>query len=305
MEAYGKLVADVAKSLNQFRDENVSVNQARDHLVDSFPDLFKIDIEADEDGRQAVKVRYRDDVDPAQAKSQLQDSFGQAPDDDEGVESELVPAARTQLASSRQQLLATLVLMGINRIVVTDGKISARVMYDFRARDKFSSRTTATNFEYGNQYRHTTSGTHESDTQGAEHSRSRDKDGGWQEDRRDASTYTKGEYKYAAEPVMTLMSVTQSQTDASLDTKAQLAGVVDINFKSDYLPLERMADSFQIAQIQNAAQPASRVQGNGQPPGGRAPSGQAPGGQAPPPGTAVPGGQPAAPARQTPAPTPT
>src|SRR5205823_14603935 len=42
MEAYGKLVASVAKSLNDFRDENVSDNQGRDHLVEQFPDLFKL-----------------------------------------------------------------------------------------------------------------------------------------------------------------------------------------------------------------------------------------------------------------------
>lgn len=34
---------------------------------------------------------------------------------------------RVRLASSRQQLLATMVLMGINRIVVTDGKIKAKL----------------------------------------------------------------------------------------------------------------------------------------------------------------------------------
>jgi hypothetical protein len=32
-------------------------------------------------------------------------------------------------SSSRQQLLATMVLMGINRIVVTDGRISAKVTF--------------------------------------------------------------------------------------------------------------------------------------------------------------------------------
>ena len=60
--------------------------------------------------------------------------------DDELVEAVLVPAARTQLATSRQQLLATMVMMGINRIVVTDGKISAKVMYDFQARDNMQFR---------------------------------------------------------------------------------------------------------------------------------------------------------------------
>jgi hypothetical protein len=44
---------------------------------------------------------------------------------DETAELAIVTAVRTQLARQRQQLIASLVLMGINRIVVTDGRISA------------------------------------------------------------------------------------------------------------------------------------------------------------------------------------
>jgi hypothetical protein len=67
MEAYGKLVADVAKSLNQFRDENVSVNQGRDHLVEQYPDLFKIDIDTGSDGQNGPRVRLKDGVDESAA----------------------------------------------------------------------------------------------------------------------------------------------------------------------------------------------------------------------------------------------
>lgn len=62
MEAYGKLVADVAKSLNTFRDEDVSANQGRDHLVEQFPDLFQVDIDTGEDGAQP-RIRLRDGAD--------------------------------------------------------------------------------------------------------------------------------------------------------------------------------------------------------------------------------------------------
>jgi isochorismate hydrolase len=40
---------------------------------------------------------------------------------------DLVVAARRRMAIDRQQLLATMVMMGINRVVVTDGKISAHI----------------------------------------------------------------------------------------------------------------------------------------------------------------------------------
>src|SRR4051794_37482946 len=39
---------------------------------------------------------------------------------------------RRRLAHDRQQTLSTMVLMGINRIVVTEGRITAGVTYDFK-----------------------------------------------------------------------------------------------------------------------------------------------------------------------------
>lgn len=83
MEAYAKLVAGVAKSLDEFTNENISDNEARDHLLDRLPQFFP---------KSSTRTKRR-----------------------------------VRLASSRQQLLATMVLMGINRIVVTDGRISAKL----------------------------------------------------------------------------------------------------------------------------------------------------------------------------------
>jgi hypothetical protein len=258
MEAYAKLVADVAKTLNQFRDENVSVNQGRDYLVDTYPDSFFLDMDSGEDGQP--RVRLRDGVDERQALSQV----GALPVegapltglDDETIEERLVPAARTQLATSRQQLLATLVLMGINRVVVTDGRIAARVMFDFQARDNFRYAMSATKFDYDKNLRRTvTEGEHETDYRGGERQSSWSKEEGWQDQRRDASYYAQGKYKHTSEPILKLAQVETSATDAQLTSKAQLMGNVEVNFKSDYLPLEKMADSFQIAQIQEAARP--------------------------------------------------
>lgn len=264
MEAYGKLVADVAKTLNQFRDENVSVNQGRDHLVEQFPDTFMIDVDTGVEGGAGPRVRLRDGVDESAAlqkvNSQLPMEGGPLKSldlEDEETEQKLVQAARTQLATSRQQLLATMVLMGINRIVVTEGRISAKVMYDFQARDNFKFQQSATQFDYGKQYTYASEGEYESEYEGGERSRSRSKEGEWEAEDRDASYYSKGKYKNSATPVLKLASAYQQNTDAALQTRASLAGQVDVNFKSDYLPLEKMADSFQIGRIQEAAKPRS------------------------------------------------
>jgi hypothetical protein len=277
MEAYGQLVASVAKSLNTFRDENVSENQGRDHLVDKFPDLFQISM-GDEggfgsgfgggfgDSSGGPKVKLRDGVEEDQALSRINSSLPMEGGplksldlEDEENEKKLVTAARTQLATSRQQLLATMVLMGINRIVITDGKIQAKIMYDFQARDNMRRQRSAAAFDfardrYGNVQRtYGSEGSYESEYEGGETKGQADSD---EYERRDANYYSKGTYKYSQQPIMTAMSTATEASEAALQTRAQLAGNVDINFKSDYFPLEKMADSFQIAQIQNASKPA-------------------------------------------------
>jgi len=153
MEAYGQLVKSVAQTLNQFRDENVTANQGRDHLVEQFPDMFMIDVDTGEEGA-GPRVRLREGVDESAALQKVNSlpieggPLKSLDLEDDAQEQKLVQAARTQLATSRQQLLATMVLMGINRIIVTEGKISAKVMYDFRARDNFRYQKSATKFDY-------------------------------------------------------------------------------------------------------------------------------------------------------------
>ncbi|MBO9645339.1 MAG: hypothetical protein J7603_19690 [Pseudacidovorax sp.] len=268
MEAYGKLVADVSKSLDQFRDDNTTDNQGRDHLVDQFPDLFQLSTEddgfgdfgGDGNGSPQPRVVLRDDVDETTAVARLNRSLPLDKPltglDNDIVEATLVPAARTTIATGRQQLLATMVMMGINRIVVTDGKISAKVVFDFKASDNRKYAFSATKFDhekdrYGNlQMTSSYSGDYEGKSEGGSYSKTADS-----EDRRDGSYYAKGSYKYDQQPVVKLMSTQKLMDDSQLQTKATLTGSVEVNFKSDYLPLEKMANPENIAAIQMNAQP--------------------------------------------------
>ncbi|RQP23040.1 hypothetical protein [Piscinibacter terrae] len=269
MEAYAKLVADVSKSLNQFRDDNTTDNQGRDHLVDQFPDLFQLstggddafgDFGGDGNAPPQPRVTLREDVDEGSAIDRLNRSLPLDKPltslDDDVVEAVLVPAARTTIATGRQQLLATMVMMGINRIVVTDGKISAKVVFDFRASDNRKYAFSATRFDHekdasGNlQMTNTYSGDYEGKSEGGSYSKSDDS-----EERRDGSYYAKGSYKYSQQPVVKLMSTQKLMDDSQLQTKASLTGSVEVNFKSDYLPLEKMANPENIAAIQMNAQP--------------------------------------------------
>ena len=272
MEAYGELVSNVAKSLNQFRDENVTANQARDHLVDQFPDLFEISVDTGDDffgssfGEESSgpRVKLRNNVDGKQAAEKVNargyTNNGQPFEkvDNEIIEQKLVLEARNELARSRQQLLATMVMMGINRIVVTDGKIQAKVLYDFQAQDRYQFRKSATEFDYGDQYVTTREGSYESDRQGSSYDSSYSKDEGWRSQKVGGRRWAKGEYKTKQTPVLKLASATQEAAEGALQTRASLAGVVEVNFKSDFLPLDKIADNFQIAMIQAASKPSEQ-----------------------------------------------
>ncbi|UEP52477.1 hypothetical protein LMA00_32170 [Burkholderia ambifaria] len=148
MKAYQEMIAQVAKSLGQFADEHVTENQARDHMVGQFPDLFEIGMD-DSGDTPSPRVQVRDGVDPDEAsktvRARLQMGDGDTFDlSDEASELAVVNRFKMQLAKQRQQMLASIVLMGINRIVVTDGKISAKIIYDVRAQDTLSKQRSAT-----------------------------------------------------------------------------------------------------------------------------------------------------------------
>ena len=282
MEAYGKLVSSVAQTLNQFRDENVSDNQGRDHLVDQFPDILELGTSQGDDFSGAKsgepRVQLKDGVDEEDAlqrvNSKLPTPVKSMDLSDDSNEQQLVQSARTQLATSRQQLLATMVLMGINRIVVTDGKIQAKIMYDFQARDNAKMQRSAAAMDYatdssGNvQTTSTLEGQSETTRGAGEYSKSSD----GTEERKSGDFYTKGQYKYSQQPMITAMSTASETSESALQTKARLSGLVDINFKSDYFPLEKMADSFQIGMIQNASKPG-RGAGTAAGAGGAPPAG--------------------------------
>ena len=260
MQAYTEMIAAVAKSLKQFTDDNVSENQGRDHMVDKFPDIFEIGTGEFGDS-PGPKLKLRDGVDESAALKRVnsmkfEDGNVMKSMDlsDENVEKALVMAARMQLAKQRQQLMASMVLMGINRIVITDGKISAKIMYDFTSKDTMSKRRTAQAYDYARntdgslQTTYSGEGTYDS---GGQYGGKYDGDKGDYS----ADYYSKGEYKYENKPVMTASSAATSASDSQLQTRVQLAGAVEVNFKSDYLPLDKMATPGMIAAIQGNSTP--------------------------------------------------
>jgi hypothetical protein len=214
MEAYGELLANVAKTVDQFMADNITDNQARDYLAAKYPGHIAVQVA---DGVPQAQVREGADELPAPA---LQTDLG-VPEgtriDSDSVEQVLVPAARRQLAQSRHQLLSTMVLMGINRIVVTSGRVRAKLDFHIDSSDSGTAES-ASQFDVA----HESSGS-----------------AGW-------FGFGNISHKTSVAYVQTARQVAKDDINVDVD----LSGELDLKFKSETMPLERFADAAGIGQIQ-------------------------------------------------------
>jgi hypothetical protein len=249
MRAYGELVANVAKTVDQFAQDNISENNARDWLTERFPDKLGLEVEPTSgglaEGEPAPQPQPKLTVtaeDPSAALAEIARELAmpQPPTDlsDEAQEAELVRQARLQIARGRQQLLASMVMLGINRIVVTDGLINAKVVFDMRASDRARRGQSASMYDASRV---------------ATSTRASASAGGW------LSPYSaKVSTAVDTEHVATVQSSVDETSESQAEVKAKLSGEVRVNFKSDFLPMERMATPEMIAAIQGNAVPPER-----------------------------------------------
>ena len=221
MEAYGELLANVAKTVDQYMADNITDNQARDYLASRYPGHISVDTQGG-----APRARRNEtgvDLPPPNYAGDLGvDLQGDA--DDDTIEEILVPAARRQLAQSRHQLLSTMVLMGINRIVVTSGRVKAKLDFHIDASDTGRAET-ASQFDFKH------------DTVAA---------GGFL-----------GFGAASRTSVAYVKTAKQVSTD-EINVDVDLTGELDLKFRSETFPLERFAETDVIGRIQaGTANPGS------------------------------------------------
>lgn len=219
---YAKLVASISRSLDDFTSDNVSLNQARDWLVEKFPqDLALMLPRAGERGEPRLTPRRRSSEPPAWLE---QFGLGGQELSAELAEGPLLEAARRALGEERLSSLATMVLMGINRIVIDDGQIKARLQFHASARE--STKADAT-------------------VQGV------------------VAAGIAGRQIASDSQLSTMVSTVNVNAQANDSIKADLMGEVSIRFRTETFNLERFADSQAIALINrhartpNAAQPGA------------------------------------------------
>lgn len=122
MAAYAELIAHAASSVSDFTADAITADMARTELVTRFPQVLC------KSGRGGLQFARESPLDRS-TRAHLAYTLGlrrpwPAVESADGLRV-LVTAARRRVARERQKSLALALSMGINRIVVTDGRISA------------------------------------------------------------------------------------------------------------------------------------------------------------------------------------
>lgn len=233
MEAFADLVSAVAKDVDQFTSENVTTNQVYDWLQHQYPRDLLLDVPVGPNAAEPqLHPRAASGDDTENSPAWLAD-FGLEglPLTDDLIAQQLVPAAKRKVGENRMQTLATMVLLGMNRINIKDGSISAKVRFRAAA----------------------------SDQAGVIYASGQDPGGQTWAQRGSA----------ALDQHSTMISTVGVNVQADSDLKAELFGEVRINFVSETVPLEKFADSARVNLLQHNSRASSRppaaVQDSAQP----------------------------------------
>ena len=243
LTAFVDLIRNVAQTTDGFADANVGVSGARSWLAEQFPGSYvieggdEIDMASELDGLEPAEARERRaelqaEQDAATrlglrpggqppTEAALRSALGAA----EGVPlpvsnpEALVPLARQVLARNRQQLLATMIQMGLQRIVIESGRVNAAMKLHVDA-------SSAAANDRGSQFdmRNTTEvGV------GA-------KFGPWGAEAKMQNT-------------IGYVSTDRTSTSENINASVDLDSGVELYFKTDYVPLNRLAGVGDVERI--------------------------------------------------------
>jgi hypothetical protein len=211
MESFMELVHNVSGTVDEFENSNISDIQAKSWLAEKYPEHieFKEGNATPKDGAEERRMpSFKRDLKLDVEISSLDESV---------IEETLVPAARRRMAESRLQMLSTLVLMGVNRIVITGGKIRATMGFHIDTTDR-ARQQTASDFDF----RSAVSGSF-----------------GW------------GPWSASASVSIAYVNSSRTSSEQEINTETDLTAEVELHFKSDYFPLQRFAPSGTIGAIQS------------------------------------------------------
>ena len=231
MHAYVELIQNVAASTEGFADANIGISGARSWLAERFPGSFIVEgDEADAFGTPAASMTPEERA-AAQAErdastrlrlkpgasmpseAALKTALGLGAQDalPGGDPENLVGLARMSLARNRQQMLSTMVMMGLQRLVVESGRLNASMRFHIDTRSA-AAEDSGSSFDMRNE---------SSANVGA-------KFGPW-----GVEAQVKNTIGY--------VSTQKTQTTEEMNTDLDLNSSVELLFKTDYVQLDRLA----------------------------------------------------------------
>ena len=235
MDAFGELLSATAKSVEQFASDHIGDDQAREQIASRYPSLVRI--ERTEQGGRLVQ---REEVEDGAALAALSRDGKPVDLSDPEREAQLVAATKMEIARQRQKMMALMVMLGINRIVVTNGRINAKVVFDIEANDKAKRRASAGMTDE-----------QQSETGAAA--------AAW-------APWGAGGAYHQSKHKTTVRSSIDDSSESSAKLKAQLTGEVRVNFRSETLPPEKMLEALDFNPTTFAAQAGMPPPAGGTPP---------------------------------------
>ena len=227
LDAYVDLLNNVSASLDGFADSNLGPDRARQWLAERYPESFEIvgddpeDVEPGEAPDRTLRLRSGAAMPSVEA---LRTDLGLGPEDTVPTgdpERSLLPLARRQLAKKRQEMLATMVMLGMQRIVIDGGRINASMRFHIDTRSAAQDDRGSTL-----DFRNTINA---------------------------KAHYDVGIWGVSASMQNTIgyVSTQRTQTTEEMNTELDLNSSVEVAFRSDYLPLNRLASNEQAQRIRD------------------------------------------------------
>ncbi len=241
MQQYVQLLNAVSASAEGFERSQFGLVQVRQWVADHFPESIEYDTpDADEMPQPGekmdpdelaelqeelanIKLRLRPGASmPGQAEVRATLGVPEEESIDASNPEQLVPFARRYLARQRQQQLATMVMLGMQRIVIDSGKINASMRFHIDTRSA-ASQDKGSEFGVKNRIKA-------------------------------AGSFGVGPWGASAEVENTIsyVSTERNQRTEEINTDLELNSSVELNFHTDYLPLNQMAAQAQADRIRNS-----------------------------------------------------
>ena len=233
MQQFLQLLNAVSSTAAGFEQTQTSEIQVRAWLVDHFPDAFEMDLP--EPPAPGEPPPDPEDVEPPRlrlkagasmpAADGLRAALGVGPQEEFSAANPeaLVPLARRQLARQRQQMLSTMVQMGMQRIVIDQGKINAAMRFHIDTRSA-AARDQASQNSMTNRVRA-------------------------------GGSFGIGAWGVSAEVENTIAFVNTDRRQGSeeINTSADLNSSVELHFHTDAVPLNRLAAQAQADRIRSSS----------------------------------------------------